>query len=103
MSERIHIVVDAAEKERYRREAARAGKTLSEWLREAASEKVAAARAGSALDTTEALKSFFEACDARESGREPDWDEHRRVIEESIGGGSGGGSGGGLGGGAADA
>ncbi len=39
MSERIHIVVDAADKERYRRQAAREGKTLSDWLREAAAEK----------------------------------------------------------------
>lgn len=39
VSERIHIVVDAADKERYRRQAAREGKTLSDWLREAAAEK----------------------------------------------------------------
>lgn len=84
MSERIHIVVDAAEKERFRRQAAREGKTLSEWLREAAAEKAAAAREDRALDTVEALTSFFEECDARESGREPDWEEHRRVIERSI-------------------
>lgn len=89
MSERIHIVIDAAEKERFRRRAAREGKTLSEWLREAGAEKAAAAREESALDTAEALSSFFDACDARESGREPDWAAHRRVIERSRGEGAG--------------
>lgn len=88
MSERIHIVVEAVEKERFRRQAAREGKTLSDWLREAAAEKAAAARKERPLDTVGALRSFFEACDARESGREPDWDEHRRVIERSIGEGA---------------
>lgn len=88
MAERIHIVVDAAEKERFRRQAAREGKTLSEWLREAAAEKVASA-GEAALDTAEALSSFFEACDARETGREPDWEAHRRVIEQSMGEGAG--------------
>ena len=51
MTERIHIVVDRAEKERYRRLAAREGKTLSEWLRAAARDRVARrARDGSTLD-----------------------------------------------------
>lgn len=88
VSERIHIVVDAAEKERFRRQAAREGKTLSEWLREAAAEKVAADGEAGALDTVEALSSFFEACDVRETGREPDWEAHRRVIEQSKGEGA---------------
>jgi hypothetical protein len=89
MSERVHIVLGRAEKERYRRWAEREGKTLSEWLREAAREKLAASSAGRALDTREALESFFEGCDAGERGGEPDWAEHRRVIEESIRSGSG--------------
>lgn len=88
MSERIHIIVDRAEKERFRRHAKREGKPLSAWLREAAREKVAAAQTGPALGTREALVSFFDACDAREQGKEPDWSSHRRVIEESIRGGA---------------
>jgi len=57
MSDRIHLMVKEAEKERYRREAEREGLSLSEWL----------------------------SCDRRERGTEPDWNEHRRLIEESIG------------------
>jgi hypothetical protein len=88
MTERVHILLGRAEKERFRRWAEREGKTLSEWLREAAREKLAASSAGGALDTREALDSFFAGCDARERGEEPEWPEHRRVIEESIRSGS---------------
>ena len=84
MSERIHIVVGAAEKERFRRLAEREGKSLSEWLRDAAREKSLAASAHLELDTQDALHRFFEACDLREHGREPDWELHRGVIERSI-------------------
>ncbi|MDX1673964.1 MAG: ribbon-helix-helix protein, CopG family [Longimicrobiales bacterium] len=89
MTERIHILLDGAEKERFRRWAEREGKSLSEWLREAAREKLAAARQGRSLDSREALEDFFEGCDARERGEEPDWESHRRVIEDSIRSGAG--------------
>lgn len=73
MTERIHLVLDAAEKERFRRLAARKGKTLSAWVRDAARFRAAVeARAG--LETEEDLRRFFDECDARESGLEPDWE-----------------------------
>ena len=63
--------------------AARAqGKNLSVWLREAAQEKMDAS-APPALVTGEELRGFFSCCDQRETGREPDWEAHRRVIEAS--------------------
>ena len=83
MAERIHIVLGREEKERYRMAAAREGRSLSEWLREAAKERYAASEERRGLETREDLKGFFSACDERESGREPDWEEHRRVIEGS--------------------
>lgn len=82
MTTRIHIVVDEAEKERFRHQAAREGKSLSAWLREAARTRLAR-RDSSSLDTAESVRSFFEECDEREHGAEPDWREHRRVIERS--------------------
>lgn len=84
MSARIHIVVDAAEKERFRRAAEREGKTLSEWLREAARERLARDRERVRLDTLEELRAFFLRSDERARGREPDWEEHERVIAASI-------------------
>lgn len=84
MSERIHIAVEATDKERYRQIAEREGKTLSVWLREAAEEKWAGSQHRQPLASRADLEAFFTRCDESESGEEPDWDAHRRVIEESV-------------------
>lgn len=84
MSTRIHIVVDEDEKERFRREAAREGSSLSEWLREAARERLAEGDERR-LDTLDELGAFFRGCDERESGVEPEWDRHERKIDGSGG------------------
>lgn len=81
---RIHVPLDEAEKERFRRQAEREGKSLAAWLRDAAREKLAAAERRPAIESVEELRAFFAACTARETRREPDWEEHRRVIERSA-------------------
>ncbi len=78
---RIHILVDEAERERFRREAQREGKSLAAWLRDAGRDRLATAESRLQLRTLEELRAFFAACAARETGREPDWDEHHRVIQ----------------------
>lgn len=85
MPERIHLVLTREEKELYRRMAVREGKSLSEWLRAAAEERAAGA-APRRLDSPQALREFFAACDAREAGQgpEPDWEQHEQVIERST-------------------
>ncbi len=80
---RIHILLDESEKERYRRRAEKAGMSLGAWLRAAAREKLASEDRETQLETLEGLRAFFEACDAREAEGEPDWNHHRRVIDES--------------------
>lgn len=87
MASRIQVVVDDEEKERFRRQAAREGKSLSAWLREAARSRMAR-RGAPRLDTVEELQSFFDACDERETEPEPGWKEHRRMIERSARSGS---------------
>lgn len=85
MTTRIQIVVDEGEKERFRRGAEREGKTLSGWLRDLARERLEAQEERRRLDTVEELRAFFAASDEREGdAREPDWEEHRRVIDASI-------------------
>ena len=71
---RIHIVVDEEEKERFRCCAESEGKTLSEWLREAAREKLHQ-EGPLRLDTLQELRVFFASCDARERQNEPDWED----------------------------
>lgn len=81
---RIHILIDQAEQERFRRQAEREGKSLAAWLRDAARERLAAADRRPRMDSLGELRAFFAACAARETGVEPNWEEHRRVIEDSI-------------------
>jgi len=90
MKTRIHLVLDELEREAFRMQAKREGLSLSRWLRDAAAQKLAAAQERKALDTLEELEAFFRSCDERETGREPEWREHRGVIETSArSGGSG--------------
>ena len=83
MSDRIHIVLDAEEKERFRARAREEGKTLSAWLRDVARQALLRGQGGSGIRTGEELQAFFARCDARETAPEPDWESHRRQIDES--------------------
>ncbi len=79
---RIHFVVKESAKIRYQAEAEREGKSLGQWLRDAADEKLAAARPR--LFTVQELREFNAECDARRSDEpEPDWPEVKRMIAES--------------------
>lgn len=82
MPTRVQIVMDEMEREAFREAAAREGLSLSDWLRRAARDRLSSV-APSKLDSMEDLLAFFAECDEREQGIEPDWREHRRVIEES--------------------
>lgn len=82
MATRVQVVMDEVEREAFRRAAAREGLTLSDWLRRAARDRLEATQEPT-LSSAAELRAFFEACDAREAGAEPDWEEHRLVIEAS--------------------
>jgi hypothetical protein len=82
MAVRIQVVLDKEERERFRRRAATSGVSLSAWLREAGRQRLAAEDAKRRMTAAE-LAAFFTACDDREEGREPSWDEHLEVIERS--------------------
>lgn len=87
MKSRVHIVLPAEEKERYRAIAEREGTTLSEWMRAAVREKATRYDADRKLETTEELEAFFLESDRAEAGDacEPDWEEHERLIQEGRG------------------
>jgi predicted DNA-binding protein len=90
VKDRIHIVLPAEEKERYRAIAEREGTTLSRWIREAVRERATRYDVERKLDTVEDLESFFQECDQLHQGTdaaEPDWEEHERLIHESRTGG----------------
>ena len=79
---RIHIIVKETAKVRYQDQARREGKSLGEWMREAAEEKLAASRPR--RFTTAELREFAAACDVLHppDASEPDWPEvKRRTVE----------------------
>lgn len=82
MASRIHLVLTEEEKARLERAARTEGMTLSAWLREAAREKLQDSGPPS-LASAHDLEAFFTECDRRETGREPDWEAHRKIIDAS--------------------
>jgi hypothetical protein len=61
--------------------------SLSGWLRQAGRDRLERSREQRRLRSVQDLDGFFRECDARESGEEPDWEQHRQVIERSQAGG----------------
>lgn len=80
---RVQVLMTPEEREAFRRMAREEGLSLSGWLRRAGLERLASAGARERIDEPEQLDEFFSRCDARESGREPDWEEHLQVIRRS--------------------
>ena len=80
---RIHFVVRETAKTAYQNQARREGKSLGEWLREAAEEKLA--KASPRRFTVEELREFAARCDALHppGGREPDWSETKKMLVET--------------------
>ncbi len=72
------------DRERFIYQARKEGMTLSAWLRAAAHHRLQQGQKERAFEGTADLKRFFEECDALEGpAREPDWEEHLAVINES--------------------
>lgn len=90
MSIRVQVILEESEQEAIRREARRQGVSLSAWMRRAAQERLQRQAEAQDLATEQDLQAFFAACDERETGVEPDWDEHRSVIDSSRGSGTSG-------------
>jgi hypothetical protein len=86
---RVQVLLDEGEQEHFRQQAEREGMSLSAWLRQAGQERLRTRR-GRRLSTLRDLRDFFRAIDAREKGREPDWEEHLSVISRSRSSGQSG-------------
>ena len=65
-------------------QARREGMSLSAWLRVAARERLERSQKDQKFKSEEEMREFFKRCDERAGpGREPDWEEHLKVINES--------------------
>lgn len=83
MSHKIQVIVDDAEWPIFQTAAAQVGLSLSAWFREAAQLKLELAQRQPRLGTPTALQAFFAECADRESGTEPDWQQHKDVLNRS--------------------
>lgn len=84
MSVRVQVILEDQEAATFKRQAGKEGKSLSAWLGEAGRMKLNSVADKRSLRTAAALKKFFRECAAREEGKEPDWEEHSRLIREGY-------------------
>ena len=81
---RVQLIIPDEDRDRFVQQARQEGLTFSAWLRAAARERLEERQRVERFGSPGDLKQFFEECDARRGpGREPDWDEHLRTIDES--------------------
>ena len=86
---RVQLVMPDEDRDRFVHQARSEGMTLSAWLRTAARQRLEEQQKSHPFESPDDLEGFFRACDALEGpGREPDWDQHLAVIEESRGRGA---------------
>jgi len=82
MSGRIHLIIEEREREAFRASAAAEGISLSEWLREAARERLDRGQP-KVISSTRDLDRFFAERAIAEAGEEPDWQQHESVMDQS--------------------
>lgn len=90
MARRVQVILDEEEKELFQSQARLEGLSLSSWFRRAGEERLRSQGRRARMETLDELRAFFASCDTGEEGREPDWEEHRDVIEASIRSGASG-------------
>lgn len=81
---RVQLVMPDQDRDRYVHQARREGMSLSAWLRAAAEDRLQREAQAGVFESVADLQAFFAACDARTGdGEEPDWEEHKSVIDAS--------------------
>ena len=81
---RVQLVMSDADRDRFVDEARREGMSLSAWIRAAARERLEARQHDKIFTSEGDYREFFRRCAEIEGPeREPDWDEHLRVMNES--------------------
>ena len=81
---RVQLVIPDEDRDRFVHQARREGLTLSAWLRAAASERLQERQHAKPFQSPEDLEEFFLACDSLEGPeKEPDWDRHLDLINQS--------------------
>ncbi len=81
---RVQLVIPDEDRAKFVQQAKKEGLSLSAWLRTAAREKLEKQQDRRPFESVEELEDFYKRIDARHEaeglGPEPDWEEHKRVI-----------------------
>ena len=81
---RVQLVIPDEDRDRFVHQARSEGMTLSAWLRSAAHQRLGQQQQARPFRSAADVGDFFRACDSLEGpATEPDWAEHRRIIEKS--------------------
>ena len=86
-TERVQVLLEPSEREKFARAADRSHESLSSWLRDAGRDRLAREQRDGMMSVSE-LREFFDTCNASDDKPEPDWQDHKRIIEQSIGDGA---------------
>lgn len=88
MSVRVQVILGEQEAASFKSQARKEAKSLSAWLRDAGLKMLDDQKQQENLKDFQTLKSFFEQCAQRENGVEPEWEEHKKLINEGYRSGS---------------
>jgi len=83
MAARVQVILKEEELAKFKQQARKHSKSLSTWMKEAAYKMLQEEKEKN-LTEPRALKKFFLECKRRESGKEPDWTEQKRLILEGY-------------------
>ena len=84
MNVRLQVILKEDEAARFKSQAIKESKSLSAWLRDAGTKMLDLENRQSSLTHPDSLEKFFQECDKREQGVEPDWEDHKRLIVEGF-------------------
>ena len=84
MSVRVQVILKEDEAARFKSQAMKESKSLSAWLRDAGNKMLDIEHSRQSLTDPDSLKKFFQECNQREQGVEPDWEDHKRLILEGF-------------------
>ena len=81
---RVQLVIPDEDRDRFVSQARQENMTLSAWLRAAARQRLERQQRSEPFESPEDVEAFFRWCDTLEDlASEPDWAEHRAVIDAS--------------------
>ena len=81
---RVQLVIPDEDRDRFIHQARREGMSLSAWMRAAAHQRLQQHQRNRPFESTADVEEFFKACDSLDGpDREPEWEEHLALIDES--------------------